>query len=109
MMQELSVMQLSELLKNDPPPCVLDVRESWEQDIARLDITLDIPMDQVPQRLDDIRDQMDGRDLIVMCHSGVRSGMITRFLTENGFDRVFNLTGGIQAWSQQVDSQIPTY
>lgn len=108
-MEALSAPEAAERLGTEPAACLLDVREPWELEIARVDGSIDIPMDDIPNQLDSLRDQLDGRELIVMCHGGVRSAVITRFLTQNGFDRVFNLTGGIQAWSMQVDSNVPTY
>ncbi|MFK8031805.1 MAG: rhodanese-like domain-containing protein [Gammaproteobacteria bacterium] len=108
-MNQITVVELSAMLSGGRPPLVLDVRESWELEVARLQNTLDIPMQQIPEHLDAIRDQLADRDLIVMCHSGGRSAMIVQFLAQNGFDKAFNLTGGIQAWSEQVDSTIPTY
>lgn len=108
-MQELSPKQLVVRMRCENAPCVLDVREPWEQELARLDHTIDMPMTQVPDRLDELRDQLGGRDLIVMCHSGGRSSVIVQFLQQNGFERVFNLEGGIQAWAEQVDQTLPTY
>lgn len=108
-MRELSPRELVVRLRCDNAPCVLDVREPWEQELARLDGTIDMPMAQVPDRLDELRDQLGSRDLIVMCHSGGRSSVIVQFLLQSGFERVFNLQGGIQAWSEQVDQTLPTY
>ncbi len=108
-MEQLSPQELNQQLAGDEAPCVLDVREPWELDVARLEHTIDIPMAQIPQKVDELRDQLNGRALIVMCHSGVRSAMAVQFLQQNGFDRVFNLQGGIQAWSEQVDNTVPTY
>ena len=108
-MDQLSPRQLAVRLRCDNAPCVLDVREPWEQELARLDQTIDMPMAQVPDRLDELRDQLDSRDLIVMCHHGGRSSVIVQFLQQNGFERVINLEGGIQAWAEQVDQTLPTY
>ena len=85
---------------------VLDVREAWELDIARVDGALHIPMSDVPARLDEL--DPDGA-LAVLCHSGGRSARVAAFLVERGFRRVANVIGGIDAWSQEVDSTIPRY
>jgi rhodanese-related sulfurtransferase len=97
---------LKSLLESSAPPLVLDVREDWEREAARLPGTLDIPMAQVPQRLADLpRD----RDIVVMCHGGGRSRKVTQFLLQNGYTRVKNLDGGIQAWAEDVDPSVGTY
>ena len=65
-----------------------------------------IPMREVPARLAELdRD----KPLVVMCHSGGRSRRVAEYLLGNGFPNVFNLKGGIDAWSTQIDSQVPRY
>ena len=88
------------------PPLVLDVREPWERELARLPGSLDIPMGEIPQRLAELpRD----REIVVMCHGGVRSMRVAQFLAQNGFSQLANLTGGIHAWACDVDPSIGTY
>jgi rhodanese-related sulfurtransferase len=85
---------------------LLDVREPDEIATARLAGALEIPMREVPSRLDELdRD----RPLVVMCHSGGRSRRVAEFLAASGFTNVFNLRGGIDAWSLEVDSSVPRY
>lgn len=88
---------------------VLDVREPWERQLAAIEGSLHICMDDVPERLDEIRAAQGDGDLIVHCHTGKRSTTIARFLQQNGFGRVFNLTGGIDAWTQQIDGSAHLY
>jgi|SRR5579862_1489872 len=103
---ELGPAALKGLLDSPLPPLVLDVREDWEREAARLPGTLDIPMAQVPQRLAELpRD----RDIVVMCHGGVRSLKVAQYLAQNGFSHVANLTGGIHAWATDVDPSTGTY
>lgn len=85
---------------------VLDVREAWELEIARLDDARHIPMSEVPGRLDELDADAP---LAVLCHSGGRSARVAAFLVERGFARVANVAGGIDAWSQEVDPTIPRY
>lgn len=87
-------------------PVLLDVREPWELATARLPGSLDIPMGQIPARLDELPPD---RPLIVMCHHGMRSLQVVMFLKHQGFESVSNLAGGIDAWSREVDPSIPTY
>lgn len=79
---------------------LLDVRESWEREIARLDPCLAIVMNDVPDHLEDIRAAQGSRDLIVFCHTGKRSMVVARFLADEGFERIISLDGGIDAWSE---------
>ena len=82
------------------------MREDWERAAARLPATLDIPMNEVPGRLAELpRD----RELVIMCHGGVRSLRVAQYLAENGFTRVTNLRGGIHAWASEIDPSIGTY
>lgn len=85
---------------------LLDVREPEELEVAKLPEALHIPMRQVPERLADLpRD----KTIVVMCHAGGRSARVAQYLLANGFDHVFNLRGGIDAWSVEVDPTIPRY
>ena len=103
---DLDPAALKSLLDAPEAPLVLDVREDWEREAARLPGTLDIPMMQIPQRLAEIpRD----RAIVVMCHGGVRSLKVAHYLAQNGFSQVANLAGGIHAWACEVDPTIGTY
>ena len=85
---------------------LLDVREPAELRIASLPVVTHIPMGQVPERLKELD---AAKPIVVMCHSGGRSRRVAEFLLGRGFEEVFNLSGGIDAWSEQVDPQIPRY
>lgn len=85
---------------------VIDVREAWELNIARLDFAQHIPMGQILGRLNDIP-----RDLpvVIMCHVGGRSAQVTNYLKGIGFDNVLNLEGGILGWAETVDPGLKRY
>ena len=85
---------------------LLDVREPAEIEIASLPDTTTIPMMEIPTRLAELNPDAT---VVVMCHSGGRSRRVAEFLIAAGFSRVFNLTGGIDAWSQQIDPSVPRY
>ena len=89
--------------------CLLDVREDWELQTAQIAGALHIPMDAVPDEIEKLRHARDGKDLVVMCRSGARSQNVAEFLNQSGFCDVFNLDGGILAWSEQVDPSVPRY
>jgi rhodanese-related sulfurtransferase len=85
---------------------LLDVREPAELALASLASAAHIPMREVPGRLGELaRD----KPLVVMCHSGRRSYRVAEYLLGSGFTQVFNLRGGIDAWSTQIDSRVPRY
>ena len=89
---------------------LLDVREPWELATAALALpgvqTLHLPMMQVPQALAQLEALPS---IVVFCHHGVRSAQIVAFLLSRGLGRVYNLDGGIDAWSTQVDPAVPRY
>jgi len=103
---EMSPAELQRRLQGDAPPLVLDVREPWEVALARLPQSVHIPMGQIPDRLDEL-DRND--EIVVLCHHGARSRQVGAFLCQNGFRRVINLTGGIDAWSAVVDPGVTVY
>lgn len=85
---------------------LLDVREPAELELAQVDGAIHVPMSQVPARLQELD---SSKTIAVMCHAGGRSLRVAAFLLANGYDRVFNIKGGIDAWSREVDSSIPRY
>lgn len=86
---------------------LLDVREDWELGLAPVPAELvHIPMGQIPDRLGELDPQ---KETVVICRSGGRSLQVARFLENQGFASVANLTGGILAWSRDVDPTIPQY
>jgi adenylyltransferase/sulfurtransferase len=103
---ELTVTELYQKIKLGNAPCILDIRESYEVLVAKIDGTIHIPMSQVRERLGEI-DQSS--EIVVLCKTGVRSANICELLVENNFKNVKNLTGGITVWSQVIDSSIPLY
>jgi rhodanese-related sulfurtransferase len=104
--EDITPRALAERIAVGDRPVLLDVREAWELSIARLELSLHIPMADVPDRLDDLdRDQ----EVVVLCHHGRRSRQVVVFLKQSGFPRVLNLAGGIDAWSAEVDPAVPVY
>ncbi len=85
---------------------LLDCREPMELEIASIAGAVPIPMSQIPYRLEELDPE---GEIIVFCHSGVRSQDVTGWLEDQGFTRVYNMLGGIDAWSQEVDPRVPRY
>lgn len=85
---------------------LVDVREPFEYEIARIDGAQLIPLGEIAERADELQ---RGQQIIVHCHSGGRSAEAVRLLQERGFTNVYNLEGGIDAWSDQIDPSVPKY
>lgn len=107
-MQPMSVAELNAWLSDTsrPAPVILDVRERWEVARAALPNSTLIPMNEVPGRTAELDPE---RPLVCMCHHGARSLSVALYLEKQGFEQVYNLTGGIDAWSALIDAQIPRY
>lgn len=87
-------------------PVLLDVREPWEWETARIEGSQHMPMREVPARLGEINSD---REVVAICHHGGRSQQVAIFLEKNGFSKVHNLQGGVDAWSHTVDPAVPLY
>jgi len=97
---------LKALMDAGSPYCLVDVREPWEVALARIGGSVAIPLNEIPARLQELDAQAA---IIVMCKLGGRSQRAAEFLAANGFDRVSNLQGGIDAWTRDIDPQLPAY
>jgi rhodanese-related sulfurtransferase len=114
MIEQLRPKDLSawaqEQVKRGKTPVVVDVREDWEVKLACIKIDgfefKHIAMNQIPNELGQFsKDQATA----VLCHHGGRSQNVALFLTSQGVQNVFNISGGIHAWSEEVDPSVPVY
>lgn len=109
-METLHVTELKDFAAREPELLLLDVREPWEVALARIDLPgvarLDMPMHTVPARLAELT---RSQPVVCICHHGGRSAQVVAFLQRQGHTRVYNLAGGLDAWSTQVDSAVPRY
>ena len=87
-------------------PLLLDVREPWEFQTCRLADSQHVPMGEIPARLAELDAQVE---TVVICHHGNRSFHVAQFLEQQGFPRVYNLAGGLDAWARNVDRNMPVY
>jgi rhodanese-related sulfurtransferase len=86
---------------------LLDVREPWEFEIARIEGAKLMPMGDVPSRA---HQELDPEDhIVVVCHHGVRSMNVTAWLRQQGFEKAQSMRGGIDRWSKRVDEKVPLY
>jgi rhodanese-related sulfurtransferase len=107
-MNQISAGQLAAWLADagQDKPLLLDVREPWEWETARIEGSQHIPMREVPARLAELDPD---REVVAICHHGGRSQQVAMFLEKNGFSKVHNLQGGVDAWSRTVDPAVPLY
>ena len=87
-------------------PVVVDVREPWEVERCRIEGSRAIPLRELPAKAADLPQD---RDLVLVCHHGGRSAQAAMWLTRNGYTRVHNLEGGVEAWAVTVDPRMPRY
>jgi len=85
---------------------LVDVRETWEFDTARIGGSVLIPMGEIAARIVELDNDAD---IVVICHHGGRSMQVATFLEREGFSRVHNLTGGVDAWARTIDPSMATY
>jgi rhodanese-related sulfurtransferase len=107
MVKELSPREFLDRRRGGTELTLLDVREGWETALAPVPtLTVHIPMGEISDRLGEL-DRT--RETVVICRSGGRSAQVAQFLDRQGFTSVFNLAGGILAWSRDLDPTIPQY
>src|SRR5258705_2284518 len=85
---------------------ILDVREAYEIFLAPFPGANHIPMGDIPSRLTELDPD---QETVVVCHHGIRSAQVAMYLAQLGFERVSNLSGGIDLWSATVDPAVPRY
>ena len=102
----MSAHELKQKMDAREPFELIDVRETYEYEIARIDGARLIPLGEIAERADELRRD---RPIVVHCHSGRRSAEAVRLLQQRGFGNIYNLEGGIDAWSDQIDPGVPKY
>ena len=107
-MKQISAPELAAWLADAgrEKPVLLDVREPWEFEKARIEGAQLVPMREVPARVDEID---AAKPLVAICHHGGRSMQVALFLEKAGYNNVHNLVGGVDAWSRTVDPAVPLY
>jgi len=106
-MQQMTPTQLRDHLETaSTTPLLIDVREPWEFDICALDNSILIPMGQIPAKIDTLDPE---QEIVVICHHGIRSAHVCRYLEHQGYDKTINLAGGVDAWARDVDINMSVY
>lgn len=105
-MDRINAFALKQRMDSGQLMTLLDVREPWEYEICHIDGSINIPMSQFLQRMEEL--EKNAR-IVVICHHGARSLQVAGFLEANGFDQVVNLEGGVSAWAAEVEPTMPVY
>ncbi|MDY3331876.1 MAG: rhodanese-like domain-containing protein [Pelistega sp.] len=105
-MKNMTVQTLAQWQAEAKDFTLLDVRQDDEVAYAHIDGYQHIPMHLIPIRHGEID---DSKPLVIYCHHGMRSYQVGLFLANMGFEEVYNLQGGIDAWSKEIDSSVPLY
>jgi len=103
--EDMTVRELKSRLEAGDRPVLLDVREPWEFELARIEGSKLIPMSRLQERFTELD---PASETVVICHHGNRSSYVTRALQRAGFEKVLNLEGGLDAYSF-VDESVPRY
>ena len=104
--RSIDVRELKRRRDADAPLTLIDVREPYEVELAEIEGAKLIPLGQIEERAGEIE---RGNDIVVFCHAGVRSARAVQLLQRSGFTNIYNLEGGIDAWSVEIDPSVPRY
>jgi rhodanese-related sulfurtransferase len=108
MVRQITPRDLALHMANDRAVLLLDVRQSWEHDMAAIAGSLLIPLSELPARAREIQPPPEAL-VVVYCHHGMRSLSGAATLQRLGLQNVASLAGGIDAWSCEVDPGVPRY
>ena len=107
-MNNYTVQELQEKRARGDAFLLIDVRTAEELAIASVDGACHLPLDELSMRVEEVASWKD-KEVVCMCHHGMRSAHAQQILQNAGFEQVYNLTGGIHAWSVQIDPGVPRY
>jgi rhodanese-related sulfurtransferase len=107
-MKQISPAELAAWLADParPKPLLLDVREPWEVQICALAGSRHVPTNEIPARAGELDPDAE---VVAICHHGGRSTQVALYLEKNGFSKIHNLAGGVDAWAKSVDPKMPVY
>lgn len=106
---EVSPTEAKSRLTATNAAALIDVREPEEFALAHIPGSQLLPMQSIPAELQHLEALADERDLLLLCHHGVRSLQVVAWLREHGIDNCFSVSGGIDQWSREIDPLVPRY
>ena len=104
--KEIDALTLKKQIDSHADIELIDVREEYEVEICKIKDSTHIPMNQIPNHLNDLDNK---KKLIIICKSGVRSYHVCQFLHQEGFKNIYNLKGGIINWALEIDNSLELY
>ena len=104
---EMTAREVKDRLDRGEPLKLLDVREPFEHEQARIEGAELVPMRTVPKHLEALR--AEARPIVVLCHHGMRSLQVVQWLRQQGIGDCTSMAGGIDAWSLEVDPTVGRY
>jgi rhodanese-related sulfurtransferase len=104
--KNITPSQLSERMRSEEPPLVIDVREPEEYELARVEGTRLLPLSLFNEWAASLDPE---RETVFMCHHGMRSAQVCAWFSRQGFGKVHNLVGGIDRWATDIDPTVPRY
>jgi rhodanese-related sulfurtransferase len=104
--QTITPAEFAARMKETDAPLLIDVREPVEYEIARVEGAQLLPMSRFYEWAGTLDKE---REIVVMCHHGIRSAQVCQALAQGGFTKLYNLAGGINRWSREVDPSVPVY
>ena len=104
---EISASEVSHMLNRGEEFTLLDVRTPGELERARVEGAVNIPVSEIPARAH--QELNPEKHIVVLCHHGLSSLMVTNWLRQQGFENVQSVRGGIDGWARTVDPKIPLY
>lgn len=108
MPRQITPAELSARMQKGEKPYLLDVRQPWENQLSQIEGSVLLPLADLPARLDEVQ-PAPGQAVVAYCHHGMRSLSAAALLEQHGLKDVLSLSGGIEAWSIQVDPKVPRY
>ena len=106
MIKEITVKELKNKFDNNDDFMLLDVRNIQEVLFSKINGSIHIPMNEIMSRINELD---SNKEIIIQCKSGKRSARVCEYLMTQNFKNVKNLTGGIIAWADEIDSSIQVY
>ena len=106
---EVTPAEARQQLENEGKAVLIDVRETEEFALARVEPSRLMPMNTIPAQVQQLEGLADEKTLLLLCHHGVRSLQVAAWLRNQGVDNCFSVAGGIDRWSIEVDARVPRY
>lgn len=106
---EVTVDEAKPLIEDSQATFLLDVRQPSEFATAKINGAFLCPLPEIPERIEEIRQAANGRNIVAYCHHGHRSMQAVAFLREAGLGAARSMHGGIEAWSNRIDPGVPRY